>query len=83
LSLDDPRNPLHAALVENDDHPGWSAADLAAARAQEAADDAAAEAAWRDRELCESPEAVEAYWSGVFAQMPEWVRRGSFVDDHS
>lgn len=33
------------------------------------------EAEWRDREACESEAAMESHWVGVFAAMPEWVRR--------
>lgn len=37
-------------------------------------DQARAEAEWREQQLCESIEAREAYWSELFAGMPQWIR---------
>lgn len=59
MSLDEPRNPRHAAMVENPDDTAW----LRMARRQEAA-----EAVARHREAMElvefeSVEAEEARWS--------------------
>lgn len=52
-----------------------------AAREQEAADAARAEREWRLREELESPDAIESYWVGVMAQMPEHVRRTMYGSD--
>lgn len=34
-----------------------------------------------ERALCESEEAIEAYWHGVFRQMPDHVRRTRYGSD--
>lgn len=69
MTLDPPRNHLHADMVENDDHPGW----LELARKTEAEDRAAYRAALEERDACESVEAEESKWfhprAGIFAQM--------------
>lgn len=65
VSLDEPRNHKHAAMVENDDHPGWR--EIAALT--EAEDRARHRAELEDRDACESIEAEESRWSGIFRRM--------------
>lgn len=47
---------------------------LAPILAAHAEDERLAEAAYREQQACESPEARDAYWRGVFAAMPGWMR---------
>lgn len=65
MSIDEPANWKHAAMVDSDDDPGW----LELARRTEAEDRALHRADLEDRDACESVEAMESYWSGVFGLM--------------
>lgn len=42
------------------------------------ADEADARARYEEQRLCESDEATEAYWQGVFAAMPDDYRRAEY-----
>ena len=76
MSLDTPRNHRHASMLEDDDHPGW---ELDLIRERQAAD-RAAEKEWLEREAIESVEARESYWAGVFARVPEHLKRVVYRD---
>jgi hypothetical protein len=55
--------------------PEW----LRIARREEAEDRANHRAELAIRDLCESPEAVEAYWAGVMRQMPWHVKHTHYA----
>lgn len=64
MSLDEPRNPKHAAMLESDDHPEWKRIAIA----QEAAARAARERDELEEWASESIEAEEARWANRFRQ---------------
>lgn len=78
MSLDElPPQVAHRRELEAWEDRSIPAQDLSNAdlmRRQKADDLEALRVKYEERDRCESVEATEAYWRGVFAQMPDHVR---------